>query len=260
MSNLVSYHPRIDKTLSICVTDCYPGTSGSFTTNSVGGIYTEDSNKIKAMAGGCNGCVGGELGMVAPIYSGGWALIYNGHRSSVGKGQKACNGNYNQDIGFVTIGKDKKLGASTVWLTKTSANEVDPGLARYGKFQAKQTFLVGWKRGKDRFLATVNRTGKFTAGPYNATVVKYGGKNHAVNWGARDDTWRTLNDGSVAWVEASAGKKQLNIYVVYSGTVPTPNPATAGAEDDDDEESGFSNKPFGTFIACVLVVFVLAFF
>jgi len=223
MSNLLSYHPVLNKTVSICVTDCYPGTSGDFATNSIGGIYTENSNKIQTMAGGCDGCVGGELGMVAPIYSGGWALIFNSHRSSVGKGQAACQSSYNQDIGFVVIGKDKKLGTSTVWLTKTSQNEVDPGLARYGKFVASQTFLVGWKRGNDRFLATVNRTGGITAGPYNATVVKYDGKTYPVSWGSRDDTWRTLSDGSVAWLEApETQKKQLRVYVVYYGSVPTP--------------------------------------
>jgi len=285
MSNLLSYHPVHNKTLSLCVTDCYPGTSGDFSTDSIGGLYTEDSNLLQKMSGGCNGCVGGEIGMVGPMYSGGWAVIFNSQSSTVKKGQSACRASYNQDVGVALVNKDKTL-KSVSWLTKTNDDEIDPGLARYGKFVTKQSFLVGWKRGNDVFLATMNTSAKLTAGPYNATKVTIDGVSTRVSWGSRDDTWRTLDDGSVAWLEApEKPANRLRVFVVYYGSVPkppepssssspkpvsslTPSVLSSDSEDEDssnstgplDPEAGLSVNPCAAIIAAIMMLFFLALF
>jgi len=255
MSNLLSFHPQLNQTLSLCVTDCYPGTSGTdFETNSIGGLYTEDRNLLQQMAGGCNGCVGGEVGMVAPVYGAGWVVIFNSHSSSVGKGQAACTSDYNQDIGLAFVSTSKTLSGSVKWLKKSTGDEVDPGLARFGPFcgkgncpagQSTEWFLVGWKTSTTRVLGFMDSTGAMQAGPFDVTKVNINGVSTSVSWGARDDTWRTLDDGSVAWLEAPASPGNiLRVFVLRYGNFepsssstpasssaapPTPPPTSSSA-------------------------------
>ncbi|PKN43755.1 MAG: hypothetical protein CVU63_12200, partial [Deltaproteobacteria bacterium HGW-Deltaproteobacteria-20] len=66
MSNLLTFHPSLTKFMPACVTDCFPGTSGDFSTNSIGGIYlNHNSGPVINVAAGCNGSVAGELGGAA---------------------------------------------------------------------------------------------------------------------------------------------------------------------------------------------------
>jgi len=223
MSNLLSFHPELNDILSLCVTDCFPGTSGDFDTNSIGGLYTEDANLLQTMAGNCGGCVGGEIGMVAPVSNGGWVVIFNSHRNDVGKGTSACSSSYNQDVGIVFVSKQKTLSGTVKWLTSTSENEIDPGLARYG-----DSFLVGWKKGTTKYLGLMNDQGVITSGPYEATEITVNGESTSVSWGSRDDTWRTLNDGSVAWLEAPGDSKDvLRVFVMQYGDLPPPDPSSS---------------------------------
>jgi len=238
MSNLLSYNPRINKTLSICVTDCYPGTPGTVFENiSVGGLYTEDSYLLWKMAGGCNGCVGGEVGMVAPLYDGGWVLVFNSHKDYVPIGQDACyNYPYFQDVGLAFVGSNKKLAREVEWLTDTDANEYDPALARYGAFcgretcknfgQEDQMFMIGWKSALGTFIGWINSTGSIISGPIDVSKVEINGVKTVVSWGARDDTWRTLEDGGVSWLYAPGEPKNLvRVFVMEHGDIPL-NPAS----------------------------------
>jgi len=225
MSNLLSYHPVLNQTLSLCVTDCYPGTSGSdFDNDAVGGLYTENKNLLQVMAGGCNGCVGGEIGMVAPISDAGWIVSFDAHRASVPKGSDNCYDTaYNQDIGVAIVKKDKTL-SSMVWLTNTNEDEFDPALARYGPSSDKK-YMIGWKTKSTRYLGLMDSKGSVVSGPYNCTVMTIGGTSKTVSWGARDDTWRTLADGSVAWLEVSSSK--LRVYVMHYGDLPSSSSSSA---------------------------------
>ena len=259
MSNLLSYHPILNKTLAICVTDCYPGTSGEFKENSIGGLYTEDRNLLQTMAGGCNGCIGGEVGMVAPIYEGGWAVIFSSHSEDLGKGQAACSSQYTQDIGVAIVDTEKKLASPVLWLTQTPESEIDPALARYGAFcgngtcekagQKEQMFMIGWKQTQGGRIAFMDTTGLIRAGPYDVSNVQIDGKTTSVSWGGRDDTWRTLDDGSIAWLEApDKAKDLLRIYVMEKG-FELPDP-----------DAGFTMIPCGTIIAAILMYFALILF
>ncbi|MGC4088770.1 MAG: hypothetical protein QM756_12895 [Polyangiaceae bacterium] len=71
MSNLLTFNPASSSFLPTCVTDCYPGTSGSdFATASIGGVYLSNKTKVLDVDGGCNGSVAGELGGAAVAPSG----------------------------------------------------------------------------------------------------------------------------------------------------------------------------------------------
>jgi len=241
------------------------------------------------MAGGCNGCVGGEIGMITPLHDGGWMIIFNSHQADVGLGQAACRGYYNQDIGLAFVTTDKQF-SSLKWLTTTNGNETDPGLARYGAFcgkttdpcsaagQTGQTFLVGWKLGKTMYLGMMDNTGKMKEGPYNATVATINGVSTNVSWGARDDTWRTLNDGSVVWLDVPNEKSnELRIFTmkygddpepsIHSSSQPVPGPSTHSSSQPGpnasfipvNPSSGFIVNPCFAFVVFFLGIF-LAFF
>jgi len=233
MSNLLSYHPVLNDTLAVCVTDCYPGTKGeNFKTDSIGGLYTEAEHLLQKMSGGCNGCVGGEVGMAAPLHDGGWVVIFNSHRKDYGKGTAACGKkDLNQDVAVAIVDKKKLLSGKIIWLTNTKEDVSDPALARYGAFcvnetckdfgQEGQTFLIGWKTSFSRFFGLMDDIGHIIAGPYNVSYIDLNGTASTVSWGTRDDTWRTLDDGSVAWLEVPGTPKNvLRVFVMEYGEFP----------------------------------------
>ena len=79
MSNLLRHNPAVGDFMSACVTDCYPGTSGDFSTNSVGGIYINGGEThVIDVDAGCDGNVAGELGGAA-LAPDGWRLVFNGN-------------------------------------------------------------------------------------------------------------------------------------------------------------------------------------
>jgi len=260
MSNLLSFHPSTNKTLSLCVTDCYPGTSGEpYATNAVGGLYTENRNLLQVMGGGCNGCVGGEVGMVAPVHEGGWVVIFNSHRNDVGKGTAACAGKYIQDVGLAFVDESKKLSGSVKWLTQGSDDVSDPALARYGEFADGQNFLVGWKRSNSQFIGLMDKSGKVTKGPFNVTSISIDGVPTTVSWGARDDTWRTLDDGSVVWLEAPS-KNEIRVFVMQYGDFPDlPSSDPDNPSDPENPSAGVSLHPCGVLLLAVLLC-ILSFF
>lgn len=215
MSNLLRYHPSQEAFLPACVTDCYPGTSGDFTTNSRGGIYLNHNDaKIMDVDGGCNGNVAGELGGAA-VAQGGWKMVFNAHQNPMTPGQGSYDPDVmNQDIGFASISAD--LGSSAlVWLTATpTVNEADSSIAGFQPAgDAEQQYVVGWSEPGDETvykLARVDGAGAFLEGPVDASAT--------VRWGRRDDPFRAHANGDVVWSWFDdPGSTTLNVAHVRSG-------------------------------------------
>jgi hypothetical protein len=198
-------------TLPVCVTDCYPGTSGSnFATDAIGGIYlNHDDNKVRDVDGGCNGSVAGELGGLAPGEVG-WKLVFNTHQNAATMGQSSYSpSSMNQDIGFVSIAANKTPGA-VVWLTTTPGNEANASIARWKPDgDAAEQYVVGWSSGTTYSLARVSDAGDILEGPTTITGAK---------WGERDDPFRDHLNGDIVWAWFdSAGSTTLKLARLRSG-------------------------------------------
>lgn len=196
MSNLLTFNATSSAFLNACVTDCYPGTSGSnFATASIGGIYLNRREKVMDVAAGCNGSVAGELGGAAPA-PGGWKMVFNAHQAPTTLGQDSYDENtMNQDIGFVSIAGDMTAGDVT-WLTTTSAiDEADSALARWEPSDdAAEQYLVGWAEPGNAGvykLARLSATGAVLEAPIDVTA--------RAKWGQRDDPFRQHVNKDVVW-------------------------------------------------------------
>jgi hypothetical protein len=211
MSNVLRYNPAATKFLSACVTDCYPGTSGSdFATTSKGGLYTENKNKVIDIDAGCNGNVAGELGGIALAPSG-WKMVFNAHQAPMTLGQSSYNKTtMNQDIGFASIGSNA-LSSGVVWLTTTSGNEADSTIAAWKPSgDSTEQYVVGWLDGTSYRLGRVNATGMFLEGPLDATA--------KAKWGRRDDPMREHVNGDIVWSWFDkSGATVLHFARIHSG-------------------------------------------
>lgn len=188
MSELLRYNGS--GFLSACVTDCYPGTSGTnFATDAIGGIYIDKTKKVRDVDGGCNGSVAGELGGLSPA-STGWRLVFNTHQNAATNGQSSYSATtMNQDIGFATIGANGATSA-VVWLTTTPGNEANASIARWQPAgDDSEQFVVGWSAGQTYKLARVAPDGAVLAAPIDVTA----------KWGERDDPFRVHANGDVVW-------------------------------------------------------------
>jgi hypothetical protein len=196
MSELLRFEPQSSKFLSACVTDCYPGTSGSdFSTSSIGGVYLEHQRKVLDVDGGCNGKVAGELGGAAPA-PGGWKLVFNAHQAAATPGQSSYQSStMNQDIGFVSVATNLSPGA-VVWLTTTTGNENNASVARWQPAgDDAEQYLVGWveSSGGSRHyqLARVSAAGAILSPPVDVSAL--------AKWGERDDPFREHRNHDVVW-------------------------------------------------------------
>jgi hypothetical protein len=199
MSNLLTFHETSNSFLASCVTDCYPGTSGSnFATTAKGGFYTENRNKLLDVSGGCNGDVAGELGGAA-VAPAGWKLVFNAHQQPTVLGQKTYNTmTMNQDIGFASIAANKTLSGSIVWLTTTPMiQEADASIVRFQPAgDASEQYIVGWLESGAYKLGRVDGAGKFLE-PASDVSAK-------AKWGQRDDPFRAHTNGDIVWAWADA--------------------------------------------------------
>lgn len=199
MSNLLTFHPTSSAFLASCVTDCYPGTSGSnFATTSKGGLYTENKNKLWDVSGGCNGDVAGELGGAAAAPTG-WKLVFNAHQQPTVLGQKTYDTmSMNQDIGFASIAANKTLSGSIVWLTNTPMiQEADSAIVRFQPAgDTSEQYIVGWLESGAYKLARVDGAGKFIEPASDVTA--------KAKWGQRDDPFRAHVNGDIVWAWADA--------------------------------------------------------
>lgn len=196
MSNLLRYNATDKKFMPACVTDCYPGTSSSdFTTGSMGGVYTNNRNKVLDVDAGFDGDVAGELGCAALAPSG-WKLVFNAHQAAATLGQSSYNKTtMNQDIGFASIGSGLTSGG-VVWLTTTaSINEADSGVERWSPSDdPTEQYVAGWAEPGSTYaykLSRVDGIGKFLEGPLDVTTKS--------KWGRRDDPFRAHGNGDVVW-------------------------------------------------------------
>ncbi|MBL9006650.1 MAG: hypothetical protein JNJ46_20510 [Myxococcales bacterium] len=210
MSELLRFSPAANAMLAVCVTDCYPGTSGTnFATDAIGGLYLEKATKVRDFNGACNGSVAAELGSAA-VGATGWKLVFNGHRNAATNGQSSYNpSTMNQDIGFVSVGNNKMPG-SIVWLTSTSGNEANSSIARWQPMgDSSEQYVVGWSSGSTFRLSRVSGTGTFLENPVDLSTAK---------WGHRDDPFRTHLNGDIvwAWFDA-AGSTNLKFARLRSG-------------------------------------------
>ena len=197
MSNLLRYNGSDKKFMPACVTDCYPGTTGSdFATASIGGVYVNDRNKVIDVDAGCDGKVAGELGGAAVAPSG-WKIVFNAHQAAATLGQSSYKTTtMNQDIGFASIAAGLTAGGGVVWLTTTSSiNEADSGIARWTPSDdTTEQYLVGWAEPGTPYayrLGRVSAAGAFLEGPLDVA-----GK---AKWGRRDDPFRAHGNGDIVW-------------------------------------------------------------
>jgi hypothetical protein len=191
MSALLSYHPEVNKFMPACVTDCFPGTSGDFTTQSKGGIYLNHRTHVMDIDAGCNGSVAGELGGAA-LSPDGWALTFNAHQAPVVLGQSSYDASsMNQDIGFALINGDYST-KSILWLTDTpDINEADASIARWQPTSAPEQYLVGWNAAGVYRLGRVSASGEWLEGPVDVSAI--------AQWGRRDDPFRRHANNDVVW-------------------------------------------------------------
>lgn len=204
------------KFLAACVTDCYPGTSGSnFATDSIGGVYLDNARKVVSVDGGCNGSVAGELGGLAPAAAG-WKLVFNAHQNAATNGQSSYNtASMNQDIGFASIDAAGAPMGGVTWLTTTPGNEANAAIsAWHPQGDAAEQYVVGWTEVGGATRTT--RLGRFTGG--GAVIEAPLDVTATATWGERDDPFRehTNHDLVWAWFDA-AGATSFHFARLASG-------------------------------------------
>lgn len=151
----------------VCLSDCYRAKA----------VMLDDSTiLVDEPSGNCAGSSDGELGGLAPLPGGGFALTFSSRE-----------GRPNRDVGFLTITASRQKGP-TVWLTSSEAS--GPNLARYG-----DRLLAAWHEGGAQKLAVLSPAGAVLEGPVTA-----GG-----GWTARDD-FATWPSGHVGWAQGSGSR------------------------------------------------------
>jgi hypothetical protein len=217
MSELLRFEPTSRRFLSACVTDCFPGTSGDFAANSIGGVYLDHARKVMDVDGACNGSVAGELGSAA-VAPTGWKLVWNTHQAPATPGQSSYNTQtMNQDIGFATIATDLTPG-SVVWLTATAGvNEQNSSIARWQPMgDDAEQYVVGWnERGGSVYkIGIVSPTGAFLASPVDIGAT--------AKWGERDDPFRVHTNSDIVWSWFdAAGATSFKFARIRSGRTAT---------------------------------------
>jgi len=186
MAELVGYHPNHAAFDAFCSTDCYPSPPG-LKMNHRTSVYTGDGN--------CRGLGSVQLGQMAAAETG-WKVAFNAQDTA---------GSVAYGVGLATAGGG--LTPSVVWLTATAGSyERDPVMARIGS-TTPELYLVGWRTRNDGVfhVGVIDNAGVFLEGPEEMS-----GAGPA--WGNRDDSFRGTADGSVAWLEGSAGSTTLMLY------------------------------------------------
>jgi len=221
MSNLLRYNPGIATFLPVCVTDCYPGTSGSdFESDSIGGIYLDhDEGKVMDVDGGCNGSVAAELGSAAPAPNG-YKLVFNAHQDAATPGQSSYDeSTMNQDIGFASV-TPSWSSDPVVWLTSTAdVNEADASIERWlPSDDPTEQYLVGWLEPPATYwLARVDATGAWLEEPTDVS--------DQVAWGHRDDPFRADAGGDIVWAWFDdAGSTTLHFARIGTGMAAVCTP------------------------------------
>jgi hypothetical protein len=133
----------------------------------------------------------------------GWKVAFNAQDTSASE---------TYGIGFATAGGSATT--SVVWLTSTDGTtERDPVLARLGA-GTPERYLVGWRTqyADDFVIGVITADGTFIEGPEQMSA-------SGPRWGQRDDSFRSVHDGSVAWLEGASGSSTLDLHRFASGIV-----------------------------------------
>lgn len=193
MAELVGYHAEDNAFTALCSTDCYPSPPG---------LKMNYSTTVFEGDGDCRGLGSVQFGQMAPAEAG-WKIAFNAQDTASSEAF---------GVGLATAGGGQPL--SVVWLTATNGTtERDPVIARIGS-QIPERYLVGWKTTNDGVfhIGVIDNAGVFLEGP---EVLSPSGPG----WGHRDDSFRQSADGSVAWLEGSAGSTTLRLYVYLESNV-----------------------------------------
>jgi hypothetical protein len=186
MAGVIAAHPENGALHTAGVSDCYPSKA----------LLYDKTTSLFAADADCAGKVSAQLGQMAAGPGGSWLIAMDAidRPGFPGRG-----------IGIVRVrsGVTPRL----VWLTNTTgSDERDPVLARIGTSVGSNRYLVGWRLltdGSTR-IAVIDSNATIQSGP---EVV-----SPAVTWGARDDSYRTRPDGSISWVEGTAGSRTLRLH------------------------------------------------
>jgi hypothetical protein len=186
MAELVGYHPG-DRTFSnFCSTDCYPDPPG---------LKMNHSTRVFDAAGDCRGGVSLQLGQMAAAEAG-WKVVFNAMDSA---------GSTAYGIGLASTGGGSP--PQVTWLTDTDGSqERDPVLARLGQ-GTPERYLVGWRleTAGTFHLGVIDGLGTFLEGPEMLSPA-------GPRWGMRDDSFRSLGDGSVAWIQGASNSTTLKLH------------------------------------------------
>jgi hypothetical protein len=218
MSNLLRFNPGANKFMPACVTDCYPGTSGDFASNSIGGIYlNHNQGPVIQVDAECNGSVAGELGGAA-LSPDGWKIVFNAHRNPATSGQSSYSASsMNQDIGWSSVAGSYSSGA-VVWLTNTpNIDEADGTVARWTPAGgSSEQYVIGWSEPGGSYvykLVRVDASGSVLEGPVDVSSV--------AQWGRRDDPMRVHAHGDIMWAWFdSPGSTTLHVARLKAGNAP----------------------------------------
>lgn len=157
----------------VCLSDCYR----------TKGVLLDDNTVLSdEPSGNCAGSSNGELGGLAPVPGGGFAVTFS-----------TAEGRASRDVAFRTISAQGTPGPVT-WLAMGPGDERAPHLARYGA----DRLLASWVDGGDSKLAVLSATGAVLEGPVTASV--------AVD--QRDD-FAAYPGGDVGFATGGGGTLQL---------------------------------------------------
>ncbi len=209
LAGLIGYHPETGQLVRTGISDCYP--------DSTGGLYAVSEpgyrpHLLYPLDADCAGKVSGQFGQMTAVLGSRWLVAFNAMNQGdfVGQG-----------IGLLRFGPD--FVPSVAWITSTTgAQERDPVLARVGVDLTSDRYLLGWRvqSSGEFLLAIVNAAGAVLEGP---EVV-----SPDIQWGARDDSFRTMADGRVSWCHGLAGSSTLQIhtYAEAASSIRTAAAAT----------------------------------
>ena len=186
MAELISYHPDLDQFVPVCSSDCYAKK----------GILLNNKQVVIPGDGDCAGLVSTQLGQIA-LGVDSWKLVFNA------MDRPCCDG---RGVALATI--DGNFQSSFVWLTDTvGLYEADPSLALLGMDLSVGQYLVGWMTTHDDsyWIGVIDGAGNFLVSPQEVS-------SSGINWGVRDDSFRTRYDGSVSWVQGEHVTAEIHLF------------------------------------------------
>jgi hypothetical protein len=214
LAELIDYQPNLARLTALGVTDCFPSPAMWADTSADGG----PQHLIFAGDGNCAGNTAVQLGQMAAFTGGNWLVAFNAQSEAaftdaLGNMHPAFTG---QGVGVVSF-NGSYTATPVTWLTTsdpTGTDEFDPVLARVGTGLASNRFLVGWH------LQTEGTFNMAVINPAATVLSPVEAVSPTAGWGNRDDSLKSRPDGSISWLEGTAGGTTLQLFR-YAETTPT---------------------------------------